>query len=91
MSYIDISVKGHPGTFTKRAKQHGVDTQIFLKVPKSDLTTMRLLAARDTLLAFLAVHFEGNERALQMHAAAIKKGFVPVVPAKNRALKENRA
>jgi hypothetical protein len=91
MSYIDISIHGHVGTFTKRAKPHGVDVQIFLKVPKSDLTTVRLLAAKDRLVHFLHEHFADNQLALKMHLPAIKPGFVPLVPAKNRYLKEHRA
>lgn len=43
MPHLDISVKGNVGSFTKRVTPLGVSTQILLKIPKHDMTAVRLV------------------------------------------------
>ncbi len=89
MSYIDITIKGPVGTFTKRVKPLGVETEIILKVPAWDATTVRCHGEDQALRTMVVEHFE--PRAAAMHLAAIKAGNVVRVACKNRTLMEQRA
>lgn len=86
---LDLAVRHFTGHFTKAAKEHGVKVQILLKVPKADLTTVRLTGAPAGLEALLRRHRpDWSERFVQMHLAALKPtAQVAVAPHwKNRGL-----
>lgn len=86
MSYLDISITGPVATFTKRVKPLGLTTEIFMKVPAFDLTTMRVRGEHDAVRSFCVEYFE--PRAAAMHLLAIRLGDTPKIALKNRALKE---
>jgi len=71
MKYLDISVLGFNSQYTRRAHQFGVDTQILLKVPVVNLTTIRLKGTVEAFQDFLAS--EGwDSKKIQMHMNAVK-------------------
>lgn len=73
-SFIDISVKGSVGTLTKQIKPLGLTTAILLKVPKHDMTTVRVTGELAALQSFIRTRFDSL--AAPMHLRAIKP--VPV-------------
>lgn len=95
--YLDISVKGPVATWTKKAKPFEVSTQILLKVPAWDLTTIRLLGTNFQITEFLrtltVTDANWTEEKVRMFVKAIKP-VTPDVAAtpdwKNRGLIENR-
>lgn len=95
--YLDISVKGAIPPFTRRAHEFGVQTQILLKVPTWDLTTVRLIGTNFEITEFLKgevarVSSNWTMAMVQMHVNAIKV-LTPETEAprwKDRALMENR-
>ena len=96
MVYLDISVRAFTGNFTHKAKPFGVKTQILLKVPKSDLTTVRLSAASnfeitEFLRSLTATDMDWTEDKVRMHVKAIKPLVESAPHWKNRQLMENRA
>lgn len=88
MSYIDISVKGPVGTFTKKVKPLGCTTEILLKVPVWGMTSVRIRGDASSIASALHEHFESS--VANMHIDRIKVGDVPIIAAKNRALMEHR-
>jgi len=98
MMYLDISVKDFSGRFTQKAKGFGVQVKILQKVPKWDLTVVRLLGTNfqitEFLKAMMIISFpHWTWETLAMHANAIKLATPEMenpVAWKNRALKENR-
>lgn len=79
MNYLDISVSGFTSGFSRKAHHFNVDTQILLKVPAENLTSIRLKGNRDDILEFLTsllgspfVH-RWTKETIQMHASVIKK------------------
>ena len=70
MSYIDISIKGPIGVFTKKIKPLGLSATALLKVPAHNMTAVRVTGAHNALTAFIHEHF--SERAAAMHLLAIK-------------------
>jgi hypothetical protein len=88
VSYIDISVKGPVGTFTKKVKPLGCTTEILLKVPAWDMNSIRIHGDASAIASALRLHFE--PAIANMHIDRIKAGDVPLVAAKNRALMEQR-
>jgi len=89
MSYIDITIKGPVGTFTKHVKPLGVSTEIVLKVPAWDAFTVRCHGEDQALRTMITDRFE--PLAANMHLAAIKAGDTVRVACKNRTLMEQRA
>jgi hypothetical protein len=96
--FLDISVKGAIPPFTRRAHEFGVQTQILMKVPKWNLTTVRLIGTNWEITEFLKgecarISSDWTMAKVQMHVNAIKlltpDGEAPTW--KNRWLAENRA
>jgi hypothetical protein len=90
MSYIDISIKGPVGTFTKHVKPLGVSTEIILKVPAWDITSVRCHGDDAALRTMILDRFD-DQRVAEMHLVAIRTGDVARVACKNRTLMEQRA
>lgn len=88
MSYIDISVKGPVGTFTKKVKPLGCTTEILLEAPAWEMTSIRIRGDASSIASALREHFEPS--VANMHIDRIKAGDTPIIAAKNRALMENR-
>lgn len=95
--FLDISVKGAIPPLTRRAHGFGVQTQILIKVPKWDLTTVRLTGTNWEITEFLKgevsrISSDWTMAMVQMHVNAIKlltpDGEAPSW--KNRSLMENR-
>lgn len=93
--YVDISVKNFSAAFTKKAKPFDVTTQIILKVPAWDLTTVRLTGTLLNLTEFmrsltLPMDSTWTEATVRLHVNAAKPVEGPVVHWKNRQLMEHR-
>lgn len=91
--YIDISVKDFTPNYSRVAKTFDVTVKIIFKVPKFQLTTVRLIGTRFALTEFLRSRRELEERAVLMHVNAMKPcvGDAANPPAvKNLWLQENR-
>ena len=94
--YLDLSVRNFTPHFTRRAKEHGLRTQILVKVPAWDLTTVRLIGTNFEITEFLRVLTLApdstlTERAVRMHVQAIKPLTEQAPHWKNRTLTESRA
>lgn len=95
--YLDISVKGAIPPFSRRAHEFGVQTQILIKVPARDLTTVRLIGTNWEITEFLKgevarISSNWTMAMVQMHVNAIKL-LTPDAEAprwKDRSLMENR-
>ena len=93
MKYIDISVLHFNSQYTRRAHEFGVNTQILLKVPVENLTTVRLKSEDPAnIVKFLAA--EGwDDAKIAMHLNALKTLTTDreAPHHKNRWISEHRA
>ena len=88
MSFLDISIAGNVGSFTRTIKPVGLETEILLKIPKWNLTSIRVHGTRHALEKFCHQHF--TFEIATMHLTAIKDHDVRRMTHKTRALRENR-
>lgn len=85
MSFLDISIAGNVGSFTKTIKPLGLETEILMKVPAWDLTSVRVHGDHQALERFCQERFE--PRIAAMHLPAIKHHDVKRMTHKTRALR----
>lgn len=94
-TFLDLSVKNFTGNYTHKAKAFSVKTQILMKIPKWDLTTIRLIGTNFNITEFLRSVNSGSnpqltEAAIRDLVHAIKPLIEDAPHWKNRTLMENQ-